>query len=248
LTGGALAPISPAKTLTDQVGAAIRAAIVAGSLPAGSRITAPALARQLNVSPTPVREALRNLQEAGLVSFDSGALLVVAPNEKRIRDAYEAREALEGMAARLAALRRTERQSVKIVSLAEVSVNAALRADENEFMESDAAFHGAIAEAAGNNDLKRLTTNARDVASVLTRLRHQGMTFRADAAVMHTAIAEAIALGDADTADAAMRSHIADVLEQTIAGTPSSNGAEPAASARLSGRSRKKVDGPPAGS
>lgn len=82
----------------------LRGAIIAGALPPGSRIRADDLAIRLGVSKTPVREAIRRLEAEELIAVEPrSGLIVKSVSEEQILEIYYIREALEGMAARLAA-------------------------------------------------------------------------------------------------------------------------------------------------
>jgi DNA-binding GntR family transcriptional regulator len=84
--------------------AVLREAIVTNALAPGTRLRADDLAKQLGVSKTPVREALRKLQAEELIAVQPGmGLSVKVLSEKELFEIYYVREALEGMAARLAA-------------------------------------------------------------------------------------------------------------------------------------------------
>ncbi len=84
--------------------AVLREAIVTNALAPGTRLRADELAKQLGVSKTPVREALRKLQAEELIVVHPGSgLSVKVLSEKELFEIYYIREALEGMAARLAA-------------------------------------------------------------------------------------------------------------------------------------------------
>jgi DNA-binding GntR family transcriptional regulator len=83
--------------------AVLREAIVTNALKPGTRLRADDLAGQLGVSKTPVREALRKLQAESLVTVQAGVLTVKSITEQELLEIYYTREALEGMAARLAA-------------------------------------------------------------------------------------------------------------------------------------------------
>lgn len=91
-----LAVPSRASTAYEHVRAALRAALLDGSLPAGARLVQTELAQALGVSTTPVREALRDLAKEGLVIIDShkGAL-VRSLKMSEVREIYELRMALE---------------------------------------------------------------------------------------------------------------------------------------------------------
>jgi DNA-binding GntR family transcriptional regulator len=84
--------------------AVLREAIVTNTLKPGTRLRADELAKKLGVSKTPVREALRKLQAEDLITVSAGnALTVKSISEEQLFEIYYTREALEGMAARLAA-------------------------------------------------------------------------------------------------------------------------------------------------
>src|SRR5690242_15355831 len=93
------------RALVDKLAATLQARVLNGELPMGARLRQAALAEEFGVSRTPVREALRKLQASGLVELrpNRGAL-VRGLSSREVRDAYEVRAELEGLAAELAAL------------------------------------------------------------------------------------------------------------------------------------------------
>src|SRR4051795_13053654 len=94
------------RALGDKIPATPHARALGGGVPSGTWLRQEALASEFGVSRTPIREALRKLQEAGLVELrpHRGAL-VRGLSPREIRDAYEVRAELEGLAAELAAAR-----------------------------------------------------------------------------------------------------------------------------------------------
>ncbi len=135
---------------TDYVEAVYKSlidAISAGTLAPGERITQEDLAEQLNVSRSPVLQALRLLKKDGLLQEAPGRGLVVARlDPARIGHLYQVRGALEALAARLAAGRNVKLPQ----SLIEAGRRAAAGSDINAMIEADMAFHRAIYEASGN--------------------------------------------------------------------------------------------------
>lgn len=209
------------ENLSDRVYRVIRSAIVDRTLAPGSPINEPVVARQLGVSRTPVREALMKLHEVGLVVFQpNGRSVIVTPSERALCEAYEMREALEGMAARLAATRTDRAAAGEIGRQAHASLEAALRGDAQGFRATDLLLHEGVATAAGNERLARQAANARDLASVLRQVTAPAPGFSVACGHSHVAIADAIAGGDADGAEAAMRAHIRSVLEHVLQGRP----------------------------
>jgi DNA-binding GntR family transcriptional regulator len=190
----------------------IRRAIVNGTLAAGTTISLREVAARLGVSATPVREALIHLNAIGLVEFLPGRVQIASPTPVALREAFELREGLEGAAARLAAERRTAEQAGRIADLAARSFEEA--ANQEAFQRYDLLFHRSIGEAAASAQIERYLANALDLALTLRNLKVLGKPFRAKAAPMHVAIAEAIAAGDGDAAERLSREHVRTVYRQ----------------------------------
>ena len=147
----------------DRVADGIQAQVLSGAVPVGTRLRQEALAEEFGVSRTPVREALRHLQATGLVELlpNRGAV-VRGPSAREIREAYEVRAELEGLAAELAAgrisdrdlLRLREAQALFRESVATLIARRARRPepwrDESVWVRANDLFHQAILDAAGN--------------------------------------------------------------------------------------------------
>ena len=224
---GSLTPLQRVQTLKERAATLIRAAIVEGSLPAGSYVTVSGVAELLGVSATPVREALMHLAEAGLVSMEGGRIAIVSPTESALREAFEVREAVEGMAARLAARNRTEPELAELWQSARASLSAATAQDASGFRAHDLRFHRTVASAAHNAQLLSSVTNALDLALTLRNLRTLGERFSAGAAHMHLGVVEAIEAHDEDAAEREMRSHIRSVLQALVSPEEADRGGEP---------------------
>ena len=88
------------EALVDRLAAAIHARVLAGDIPTGSRLRQESLATEFGVSRTPVREALRKLQADGVIELEPNRGAVVrGPSGREVREAYEVRAELEGLAA-----------------------------------------------------------------------------------------------------------------------------------------------------
>src|ERR1700738_3156914 len=105
-------PLPPSRqTLTDSVYEAVTELVVDQHIEAGARVNIDLVARQLKVSPTPVREALARLEMDGLVVKEPLRGYTVTPmlDTKSLNDLYDVRRLLEPFAARCAAERRDEK-------------------------------------------------------------------------------------------------------------------------------------------
>src|ERR1700682_6084269 len=107
-------------TTADALYEALRQRIVEGEFAPGQRLRSDALATMLKVSRTPVREALRKLEAEGLIGHSPrGALIVNQLSEDDLTEIFQIREALEGLAARLAADNATPSEITELQALIE---------------------------------------------------------------------------------------------------------------------------------
>jgi len=190
----------------------LRARILSGQLRAGSMLREQALAVELGVSRTPVREALRRLAEAGLVAFvpHRGAT-VVAWTMDQVRETYVVRAGLESRAAGLAAGLITTDELTTLAALIDTMepfVTAVDDAGISELGRLNAEFHRIIVQASGVPQLMALTTNVARVPLMADAFRRQGVQFRARSNHQHRDILTALRTKDALWAEVAMRSHI----------------------------------------
>lgn len=165
--------------LVDRLAAAIQATVLSGAVPIGTRLRQEALAEEFGVSRTPVREALRKLQAIGLVEvLPNRGAIVRGPSAREIREAYEVRAELEGLAAELAASQISDRDLRRLreaEALFRRSVTALISPrsrteprwdDESIWVQANDLFHQAILDAAAN---ERLTATIADLHSLFPR-------------------------------------------------------------------------------
>jgi DNA-binding GntR family transcriptional regulator len=188
----------PRTSLAEQAYTALLDAIVGGELPPGSRLRDAELAEQLGVSRTPVREALRRLEDEGLVETERNSATRVAPvRADRIADAFPVVAALHGLATRLgvpalaaADLGRLERHDAeRTEALREGDVLAAIAADDR--------FHGVLLDASRNAEIERLLARVMPHIRRLDLLHFESLTREDGAARDHAAILDACRSGDA---------------------------------------------------
>jgi DNA-binding GntR family transcriptional regulator len=151
-----LVPLQPAPALIDQVHDRLLAAIVEGALAPGERLTQESVAEMLGVSRQPVSHALQILKRRGLLIEHGKRGLMVAPVQaQRIRELYQVREALDGLAAGLAARRAkaglisaSEKRAADAVLADGIALDA--KASIGVFVAADVAFHSMIHRLSGN--------------------------------------------------------------------------------------------------
>jgi DNA-binding GntR family transcriptional regulator len=206
------------ESLTEVVYETIREAIINRVIPPGSRLTEAALADQLNVSKTPVREALLKLRQIGLVEpHGRRGGRVTLPSRRSIQHAYEARRALESFAAEIVAERGSDHDVKLICDAASRCLAAAEQGDFAGFRQWDVRFHEKIGQATGN---PRLCELLNDSLAVVTALRRRDVP-QAEGSVAcaraHLRIAEWILRRDPEAAGKAMREHVHQVEGYVLA-------------------------------
>lgn len=200
-------------SIAPQVLRQLRQAIIQGELPPGSLVSEAEIARRLGVSRQPVREAFIKLQEAGLLSVrPQRGTVVQRISIEAVHGARFVREAVEAAVARAAAEARPPALPARLEALIAEQEIAARRADAAGFLRLDEAFHRAIAESAG---LAFAWTALEAIKAQMDRVRFlsfEGATPLPELIRQHRAIADAIAAGRAEAAEAAMRAHLREIL------------------------------------
>jgi DNA-binding GntR family transcriptional regulator len=196
--------------LADSVYETVLEGIVSGSLAAGVELNEVALARQLDVSRTPVHEAVRRLMADGLVVMvGHRRLQVAALTRDEIGEIYSLRQLLEGAAAERAASRietsvlEELRRAADLLDADHGSLDWPSRA-----LDFDLAFHDAIAAASGNERLRRDIARYRLLVRGLCRMTGSEANLR-EALEEHRTILIALERRDPLMAREAMTAHIA---------------------------------------
>jgi DNA-binding GntR family transcriptional regulator len=143
--------------LSDQAYDVIRKSIIDGTFAPGEQLVESQLARKLNISQAPMREALRKLSHEGLVTtIPRRGSFVTEVSEEQAEQAREVRCSLEELAARLTAGRLSDLHAQRLQDIVNEMWKAARKKDIAAFRIHDTAFHRTVMEASGNEYLPRL--------------------------------------------------------------------------------------------
>jgi DNA-binding GntR family transcriptional regulator len=203
-------PIQPQPTLVEQVVNAIVSEIVDGDLPSNARLIQDDLARAYGVSRQPVQQALLLLRDRGLVREAPGRGLIVSPLDVGfVRNLYEIRAMLDGLAARMAAERSSERAKTEGPPYLEAGLAAVRNGSLHEQIEADMQFHAFINELSGNPLIGETTAPhwpylRRVMGEVLRDDAQMPQTILQE----HVAILDAIIAGNGEEAETLSRYHI----------------------------------------
>jgi DNA-binding GntR family transcriptional regulator len=210
----------------------VREQVLRGDLLPGAVIPQAALARELGVSTTPLREALRRLMTEGLVELDAHRdARVTRLTVEEARDLIEVRRSLDPLAAGLAAERRT-REDLALIRQAADELRP-LRTDPGPTeLLTHRRFHVAIYTASHNQILVQTLDSLWDKADRYRRLALEDGRTEQDLDRTHTehlTMVDAIAAGDSATATAVMLAHVEASLGARAVARLTSVAAQPAA-------------------
>ena len=210
------------RSLRERIVARLRNAIITGDLAAKTRLMEPELARQLGVSRTPLREAIRQLEVEGLLTtIPRVGTFVSEVSARDVEDTYAIRAVLEGLAARQAA---ENPDPTKAPALREILAELAQKSDDYRvYHEAAGRFHDVIFALSQN---QRLRAMYQSLTYQVTRFRSLSLAVgqRPKVSVReHRRIAAAILSGRASEAERLMRAHIQGaraVLRQQMTSAP----------------------------
>lgn len=182
---------------------------------AGDKISVEELSRELGVSRTPLWGAINRLEAEGVVEVvPRQGVYLIKYDLKKALEIYVAREALEGMAARLAAKRITDTDVAALNLLIDEQRAAIARNDLELYYTSALEFHESIVRIADNPTLERL------LESILARIRVMRIqqtaipTHLPHSCEDHARVLAALSLRDPELAESRARSHIRDLAEE----------------------------------
>ncbi|WIE76808.1 GntR family transcriptional regulator [Curtobacterium sp. MCSS17_007] len=203
---------TPEGSAADRAYEHVKRAIVRGDLPGGTAISENALCREIGVSRTPVHEAFLRLAAEELIVLGARRGAVVRPmSPNEATDVLEMREAIESTAAtRVVADGRVPELVPGLQALLAEQEAAVTAGDVDRFVESDAAFHGAVIAASRNAIAVLFARTLRDRQQ---RLRHQLMRLQPEQLQAslddHRVLAAALAAGDGARYTEVLRAHVA---------------------------------------
>jgi DNA-binding GntR family transcriptional regulator len=204
----------PSQRLTahEMVRDSLRRAILDGSLPAGSRLVQADIAADLNVSTTPVREALRDLSAEGLIKIDTHRSAVVQGTDfEKVREIYLLRRLLEPEAVRLAAEKMTPE---RLADLEKLQAEMDVVAQAARWVELNRQFHRTLVGACGLPRLIEIVHQLEDNATVYVNLALQATegSFVAPGNDDHHALIDACRRRDGRRAAKVIKDHLASTL------------------------------------
>lgn len=205
-------PVPTTGTLENEAYQRIKQAILTRKLLPGSKLSEPALARQLKISRTPVRAAIKRLVSEGLAKTETNQGAEVAlPSVKDIQEVLFMRETLEPLGARLAAFHASPVDIDPLEELIVAEGEAFKAKDLNRYIEVNDMFHLTVAHLSDNRLLEQAITNYLTLYDVFLALFDPIYELNEDemqSMLEHRLVVDALRKRDEVAAEAAMRYHL----------------------------------------
>lgn len=199
------------RMLSDQVSTFLVRELIFGRLQPGQRINETYLARQLGISRNPIREAVRRLEERGLlVAVPRKGTFVRTFLRRDIDEIFSFRMVVERFALEQALPQMTDADIDRIAGYVDAMVEAAESDDEMRFVDNDLAFHLEICRLSKNRQTMHAFSNIQAEVQMLIMLSERQFPSLMEAATDHWPVVEALRARDTGKAVEALTHHIED--------------------------------------
>ncbi|HJB25044.1 MAG TPA: GntR family transcriptional regulator [Firmicutes bacterium] len=204
-------------SLSTRVFEELEEGILSGQIPSGESLIELKLSSEMGVSRTPVREAIRMLEQKGLVQIipNKGAV-VLGISEKDLKDIYTIRMYIEGLASRWAAEHISEEQAQELTEIVDLQEFYNIKQANGKINDLDSRFHEKIYEISGSRTLQHTLS---DLHHMIQRYRKLSFSAkgRAEKAIQeHREILDAICRHDGEQAERLTIQHIANARENLL--------------------------------
>jgi DNA-binding GntR family transcriptional regulator len=207
-----IGPLHAAGNFRQLVEEAVSTAIVTGEIPPGTMLTAPSLAVSFDVSVTPVREALLNLERRGLVSIARNkGFRVTYVNRRDLEEIVQIRQWLEAPPMRQLAGQIDEREVARLRIEADNIVSGAAASDLRNYLTADTDFHLHLLSLTGNDRLVTLVGDLRQQSRLVGLAGMLGTPELARSSQEHHTLLDLLVDNKPAAAEELMMHHIAHV-------------------------------------
>jgi DNA-binding GntR family transcriptional regulator len=205
-------------SLREQAVSALRRAITTGQLTPGTHLVETELSDALQISRGTLREAMRQLQQEGLISAGArGRLSVRHLDAKEIKDIFDVRAALESLAAHQLAGRPDRADAVATLREAVTDMERWAASNLEDRIEADLKFHRMLCHQSGNETLLHSWSSLEGSIRMSIMFAGVDKALKNMDAKRHSDIVDAIESGDGEKAAAAVRDHMAGAADVLVA-------------------------------
>lgn len=205
------------RPLREMVYEELKMQILTGAIVPGTRMMEVELAKEIGVSRTPIREAIRKLEKEGLVTIEPrrGAYASQISTEDMV-EILEVRQNMEGLAAFFAASRMNDEQMAELKDVSEHYNKAVQDGDMQEMIKYDTRFHRIIVESCNNKVLVQMIEQLQELVLRFRYIYYDNFRRAENMPEEHFEILHAIETGNAEAARSAADIHIDRLKELVI--------------------------------
>lgn len=208
--------IIKSSSLADMVFDKLEASILSGEYAAGEILTELGLSQQLNVSRTPVREAIRRLQQENLVKEVGKGVKVVGVSISDLADIFEIRSRVEGLAAKKCAEKITDDQINELNEILELQEFYTFKGVADSINNADTEFHKKIYEVCGSDIYSSMLSDLHKRVQQFRKISVENSDRAVNAHKEHRQIFEAIKSRDGKLAEKLTVKHITNAMESIM--------------------------------
>ena len=195
-------------SLADQVFDRLESDILTGVYTRGQVLTELKLVEDLGVSRTPIREAVRRLEQEHILEITAKGIVIIGVSKEELADIYAIRLRIEGLAARYAAERITDEQLYELKEALELQEYYVNRKDADHIIEQDSRFHELLYKFSGSSVLYYTLLPLHNKVQKYRKVSVQDAERAVKSAAEHRAVYEALAARDAERAEQAVIHHV----------------------------------------
>lgn len=203
-------------SLADQVYDALEADILSGKYARGDILTESKLSEILGVSRTPIREALRRLEQENLISESGKGSVVVGITEKDLQDIFIIRRQLEGLAASFAAKNCTDEEIANLKAVLELQEFYLEKENAEQIKTMDNRFHETLYAVSGSVIFNNILVSLHKKVQKYRKVSVQSKSRAVDSVKEHRKIYEAIFCRDAQLAEKFAVEHVNNAYNHII--------------------------------
>ena len=203
-------------SLADRVFERLESDLLGGRYQRGELLTEHRLVEDLGVSRTPIREALRRLEQEHIVEIGGRGILVIGVSEEDVKDIFDIRLRIEGEAAALAAKNADPAAIGRLGEALELQEYYVGRSDADHIRSMDSRFHELVYLASGSVIYADTLLPLHKKVQKYRKLSVESEDRAAESAAEHREIYEAIERGDAEAAARAMTAHVQNARDHIL--------------------------------
>lgn len=204
------------ESIADKVFMQLESDILSGKYTVGEVLTETKLSEDFDVSRTPIREAIRRLQQENLVEESGKGIVILGVSKQDLSDIYEIRMRIEGLASRWAAKNITDEQLEELTNVVDLQEFYTMKEKSNEIKNADTSFHDIIYKCSDSDTLNVILCMLHKKIQSFRKRSIENKDRAKMAVKEHRMILEALKKHDGDEAERLTIEHIKNAKENLL--------------------------------